>query len=203
MCRRSRSCNVLISLARNFHDLTSILIHSDVSAVAVLNLVWLCVSWVIVSDGGSGLIAEGRSIRIKVCSSAVRVDLVSEQISVRLWDVFGLPVKVFLLFRQRYLRLHGGVRLRIRNCCCSLVYIHNFRIDILIVIFNSVNVNTSRCFQTLGVEWGDTAFSSHGKEADIARIESQVLIHIHTWCKQDNFTLVSTSGMIEGAHTEW
>jgi hypothetical protein len=113
-----------------------------------------------------------------------------------------LPVKVFLLFGKRDFRFHSTIRLGVRDSDRSFVDIDYLRIDILVIIFNSINVNTCSRFWPLRIKRGYTTFGSHCEEANITGIKSQILAHALPWDAENNLTLISTPWVDKGAHAK-
>ena len=74
--------------------------------------------------------------------------------------------------------------------------------DILVIIFNSEDVDTGGSVGTLRVKGGQSALCAKREKADIAWVESEVLIQFVSWGAKNNLALISTSLLYEGAHTK-
>ena len=78
----------------------------------------------------------------------------------------------------------------------------NLRGDILVIVFNSEDVDTGGSVGTLRVKGGQSALCAKREKADIAWVESEVLIQFVSWGAKNNLALISTSLLYEGAHTK-
>jgi hypothetical protein len=78
----------------------------------------------------------------------------------------------------------------------------NLRGDILVIVFNSEDVDTGRSVGTLRVKGWQSALCAKREKADIAWIESEVLIQFVSWGAKNNLALISTSLLYKGAHTK-
>ena len=76
--RCSCSSYCLRSFTRCLDNFASIFIHCNVCSISILNFIRLSVSGIKVCNSGGSFVAEGRSIRIKVCGSPVGINLISE-----------------------------------------------------------------------------------------------------------------------------
>lgn len=74
--------------------------------------------------------------------------------------------------------------------------------DILVIIFNSEDVDTGGSVGALRVKGGQSALCAKCEKADIAWVESEVLIQFVSWGAKNNLALISTSLLHEGAHTK-